>query len=50
MTPFTQGGTEAQPASVTVKVDGEPLEVTALEVGISGGPGAVYAPCGVYHR
>jgi len=48
--PFTQGGTEAEPASVVVKVDGEPVEMTVLPVGVGGGPGAVYSPCGVYAR
>lgn len=48
--PFSQQGTEAEPASVVVKVDGEPVEMTVLPQGVGGGPGAVYAPCGVYAR
>jgi hypothetical protein len=50
MTPFRQQGTEAAVGDVTVKVDGTPLALTVLPQGISGGPGAVWAPCGVYTR
>lgn len=50
MTPFTQGGTETGVGDVTVKVDGNPVAMTVLTVGIAGGPGAVWAPCGVYSR
>lgn len=48
MTPFRQQGTEAAAESVTVKVDGQVIEMDVLPVGIAGGPGAVWAPCGVY--
>ena len=49
-TPFTQKGTEAGVEGVIVKVDGTPVEMAVLPVGIAGGPGAVWAPCGVYTR
>lgn len=49
-TPFTQKGTEAAVGEVTVKVDGKKIEMTVLPTGISGGPGAVWSPCGVYAR
>ncbi|HVV82612.1 MAG TPA: hypothetical protein VHE35_06010 [Kofleriaceae bacterium] len=50
MTPFHQQGTETGVGAVTVKVDGNPIELTVLPQGIAGGPGAVWAPCGVYSR
>lgn len=50
MTPFRQQGTEAGTGAVTVSVDGEPVALTVLPQGIAGGPGAVWAPCGVYSR
>jgi hypothetical protein len=49
-TPFTQQGIEAKPGKVTMKVDGEPVTIYIPEVGITGGPGAVVAPAGVYAR
>jgi hypothetical protein len=48
--PFTQKGTEAAVSDVVVKVDGTPVQMEVLPQGIAGGPGAVYAPCGVYAR
>lgn len=50
MTPFTQGGTETGIGEVSLKVDGNPVTMTVLPVGIAGGPGAVWSPCGVYSR
>ena len=50
MTPFRQQGTETGVGAVTVKVDGNPVALTVLPQGIAGGPGAVWAPCGVYSR
>ena len=50
MTPFRQQGTEAAVGDVSVTVDGKPVALTVLPQGIAGGPGAVWAPCGVYSR
>ena len=50
MTPFRQQGTEAAVGDVVVKVDGTPVALTVLPQGMAGGPGAVWAPCGVYSR
>jgi hypothetical protein len=50
MTPFVQQGIEAAAGNVRLKVDGAPIDVMPLEVGIAGGPGAVWAPCGLYAR
>jgi hypothetical protein len=49
-TPFTQQGIEAKPGSVTLKVNGEEVQLYIPEVGITGGPGAVVSPAGVYAR
>lgn len=49
-TPFSQSVVEAIPATVELKVDGKPVEIFLPPVGISGGPAAVWAPCGIYAR
>ena len=48
--PVTQQVLEAIAGSSSVTVNGEALELTIPEVGTSGGPGAVYAPAGLYAR
>ena len=49
-TPFTQSGIEATASSATLTVNGEVIPIYVPEVGITGGPGAVSAPCGFYAR
>lgn len=49
-TPFIQQGVECVADLATLKVNGRPVEIVVPEVGISGGPGAVFAPCGIYAR
>ncbi|MCC7011886.1 MAG: hypothetical protein IT454_04915 [Planctomycetes bacterium] len=48
--PFAQQGVEASAARVVVSVDGAPLTLSIPPIGLSGGPGAVWAPAGVYAR
>ncbi|MEK7951909.1 hypothetical protein [Luteolibacter soli] len=48
--PFTQQGLEAPAATATLKVNGQPVEIIIPPVGITGGPCAVSAPCGLYAR
>jgi hypothetical protein len=48
--PFNQSGLEAVATHASVKVNGEEITVHVPTVGISGGPGAVWAPCGIYAR
>ena len=50
MTPFFQQVLEAESNFATVTVDGNPLEVTIPEKGLSGGSGAVSTPAGIYSR
>lgn len=47
---FAQQGLEAVPAGVTVRVNGQPVEVAIPPVGLSGGPAAVWSACGIYAR
>lgn len=48
--PFSQQGVERAASNVEVTLDGVALNVHVPAVGLSGGPGAVVAPCGVYAR
>ena len=50
MPPFWQQGVESVPAHVTLKVNGQQVEFQLPPVGISGGPAAVWTPCGLYAR
>lgn len=50
MTPFYQQGLEAAASKVTLTVDGAPVSIVVPPIGISGGPAAVFAPCGIYAR
>lgn len=49
-TPFTQQGVEAAAAQAELWVDNQPVTVVVPPVGLSGGPAAVSAPCGLYAR
>jgi len=49
-TPFTQNVLEAIAGASSLTINGQALDLTIPEVGISGGPGAVYAPAGFYAR
>ncbi len=48
--PFVQQGLEAPAATATLKVDGRAVDIVIPPVGITGGPCAVSAPCGLYAR
>ncbi len=48
--PFAQQGVEASAAKAELKVDGKVIALTIPPVGLGGGPGAVWAPTGVYAR
>jgi len=50
MTPFTQQGVEATATRAQLWVDGTEVPLIVPPVGISGGPAAVSAPCGLYAR
>ena len=48
--PFTQSGVEAISSRASLRVNGEAVEIFVPPVGLSGGPGAVFAPIGFYAR
>ncbi len=48
--PFTQQGTEAKADKATVNINGEEISMIVPPIGMSGGPAAVFAPCGLYAR
>jgi hypothetical protein len=48
--PFAQQGLEAVAGSVSLLVNGQPIEIHVLEQGIAGNSGAIVSPCGVYAR
>jgi hypothetical protein len=50
MPPFHQQGVEIHARKVSLKVDGQPVELIVPPVGITGGPASVVAPNGVYAR
>ncbi len=50
MTPFWQQGVERAAASAQLWVDGREVPLFVPPVGITGGPAAVSAPCGLYAR
>ena len=50
MSPFSQQVLEAAAGTSTVSVDGELLELVVSAQGLSGGPGAVSSPAGIYSR
>jgi|GEM_PF-5399040 len=47
---FAQMGIEAAAGSVSLKVNGKPVDVIIPPTGISGGPAAIWAPAGIYTR
>jgi len=50
MPPFYQQGVEIHAKKVSLKVNGEAINIIIPPVGISGGPASVVAPNGVYAR
>jgi hypothetical protein len=48
--PFHQQGLEAPASHACLKVNGTAVPLTIPPVGITGGPCAVLAPCGIYAR
>lgn len=49
-TPFSQDVLERVAETASIKINGEPLEITVPPVGISGGAAAVNSPAGIYAR
>lgn len=50
MPPFYQQGVEIHAKKVSLKVNGEPVNIIIPPVGITGGPASVVSPNGVYAR
>lgn len=50
MPPFFQQGVEIHARKVSLKVNGETINIIVPPVGIIGGPASVVAPNGVYAR
>lgn len=50
MPPFYQQGVEMHARKVSLKVNGENINIIVPPVGISGGPASVVAPNGIYAR
>jgi len=50
MPPFYQQGVEIHARKVTVKINGETIDVIVPPVGITGGPASVVSPNGTYAR
>lgn len=50
MSPFWQQGLEAAASSASLTVNGKEVSVIVPPTGISGGPAAVWSPCGIYAR
>ncbi len=50
MPPFYQQGVEIHAKKVSLKVDGQAINIIVPPVGITGGPASVVAPNGVYAR
>ena len=48
--PFTQQGLEAAARFATLTLNGQEIALTLPEQTMSGGPAAVWAPCGIYAR
>lgn len=49
-TPFSQQALEAAAAAATLKVNGKSIPLVVPSTGITGGPGAVWSPAGIYSR
>jgi len=50
MPPFYQQGVEIHAKKVTLKINGEEIDIIVPPVGITGGPASVVSPNGVYAR
>lgn len=50
MTPFSQQGLEAPAGEAKLTINGKEVPVTVPPIGITGGPGAVSTPAGIYAR
>jgi hypothetical protein len=50
MPPFHQQGVEMHARKVSVRINGEEIDIIVPPVGITGGPASVVAPNGVYAR
>lgn len=50
MPPFYQQGVEIHAKRVSLKINGQPINIIIPPVGITGGPASVVAPNGVYAR
>ena len=50
MSPFRQQGLEAAAGNASLKVNGAPVSLVIPPTGITGGPAAVLAACGIYAR
>lgn len=50
MTPFSQQGIESKAGVASLTIDGQDIDLTVPTVGITGGPGAVVSPAGIYCR
>ena len=48
--PFSQQGLESTATQVSLKIDGKPVDIHLLPMGITGGAAAVYSPAGIYAR
>lgn len=48
--PFSQQGLESAATQVSLKINGKPVDIQLLPVGITGGASAVYSPSGIYAR
>ena len=48
--PFFQQGLEVSAGQASLKVNGTPISLIIPEIGMTGGPCAVSAPCGIYAR
>lgn len=48
--PFEQRGIEAVAGHSCLKINGEKVDLTVPAIGMSGGPSAVLAACGIYAR
>lgn len=48
--PFAQNGLESQASRVELSINGAAHTVMVPTVGITGGPAAVFSPCGLYTR
>jgi hypothetical protein len=48
--PFSQQGLEASATNVSLKINGEAIDIHLLPMGITGGASAVYSLAGIYAR